>query len=152
MQLWRACTHAPWSSLERNTRERILSSTPPRSAPFIGVRRTGSSVIPPSVAPSPPNHAPRCGGSAAKNDLFRRVGRLQHTTHKLSAERELPVLLIPPPKNKSSARQLKPRGTRQNPGVAPQTPVLKAPAPDVDFLPGFPWDQTQIKPHVARSR
>ena len=25
-------------------------------------------------------------------------------------------------------------------------------APDVDFLPCFPWDLTQIKPHVARSR
>ena len=43
------------------------------------------------------------------------------------AERELPVLLIPPPKNNSSARQLKPRGTRQNPaGVAPQNPVFGA--------------------------
>ena len=38
----------------------------------------------------------------------------------------VPVLLIPPPKNSSSARQLKPRGTRQNPGVAPQNPVFGA--------------------------
>ena len=31
--------------------------------------------------------------------------------------------------------------------------VLCAKAPDVGFcLPGFPWDLTQIKPHVARSR
>ena len=41
-----------------------------------------------------------------------------------AAEREFPVLLIPPPKNNSSARQLKPRGTRQNPGVAPQNPIF----------------------------
>ena len=44
----------------------------------------------------------------------------------LRSDRELPVLLIPPPKNKSFARQLKPRGTRQNPGVAPQNPIFCA--------------------------
>ena len=42
------------------------------------------------------------------------------------AEQEPPVLLIPPPEKKSGARQLKPRGTRKNPGVAPQNPVFPA--------------------------
>ena len=43
-------------------------------------------------------------------------------------EREFPVLLIPPPENNPSARQLNPLlGTRKNLGVAPQNPVFISP-------------------------
>ena len=48
---------------------------------------------------------------------------------KPAPERELLVLLIQPPKNSSCARQLKSRGTRKNPSIAPNLPVCCAKNP-----------------------
>ena len=67
-----------------------------------------------------------CADTCLTADLFRRWRGLATGTVPEFTEREFPFFLIPPPKNNSNARQLNPRGTRQNPGVAPQNPVFFA--------------------------